>query len=190
MRGCYAACGHPVQRERRRYGRILQAVAVQHDWFPGKVRFFVAKNETSFNFLHLHKSIVQCTKVANRNRMPVNGISTLSKGTCYMRFTLPLIALAAFAAPAVATAESGEKVVDVAVAFGDLDITTEEGRVALEQRLDKSLRKACTMVPRPAYALGPVVDEKCISDARAVALAKVERIAAARARRGREVAAN
>jgi len=111
-----------------------------------------------------------------------------------MRFSLPLVALAAIstlgAAPAAAAPQPAEEVVTVRIAFGDLDLSKAEDRAVLEQRVDARLRKACTITPRPSYVITPVVDEKCVNDARAEALAEVERIAAAKARRGREVAAN
>ncbi|WP_086606316.1 UrcA family protein [Erythrobacter donghaensis] len=103
-----------------------------------------------------------------------------------MRFTLPLIALAALAAPAVA-----EETVTVRVDYADVDVTTAEGRAALEARIDAKLRKACTIESAARYTYGrPAVDSKCVADARAAALAEVERVASLQARNGRSVAAN
>ena len=104
-----------------------------------------------------------------------------------MRFTLPLIALAVLAAPAVAA----EDTVTVKIGYGDVDVTTAEGRAALEARIDARLKKACT-TPAAArfWQTRSVVDSKCIADARNAALAEVERIAAAKAGSGRAVAAN
>lgn len=103
-----------------------------------------------------------------------------------MRFTLPLIALAALAAPAVA-----EDTVTVRVGYGDVDVTTTEGRAALEARIDAKLRKACTVDSAARYTYGrPAVDSKCVTEARAAALAEVERVASLQARNGRSVAAN
>ena len=103
-----------------------------------------------------------------------------------MRFTLPLIALAALAAPAVA-----EDTVTVRVGYADVDVTTTEGRAALEARIDAKLRKACTVEGASRYTYGrPAVDSKCVADARAAALAEVERVASLQTRNGRSVAAN
>lgn len=103
-----------------------------------------------------------------------------------MRFTLPLIALAAIAAPVAA-----DDSVTVRIAYDDVDVTTTEGRSALEARIDAKLRKACTIEAAGRYTYGrPAVDGKCVADARAVALAEVERVASAQARNGRAVAAN
>jgi UrcA family protein len=107
-----------------------------------------------------------------------------------MRFALPFIALAALAAPAVAAPQGPNEVVTVRIAFDDLDLASAEDRAELEQRVDAQLRRACTLPSRPSYVVGPLVDEKCVKEARTEALAEVERIAAAKARRGREVAAN
>lgn len=103
-----------------------------------------------------------------------------------MRFILPLIALAAVAAPAAA-----EQVVTVKIGYGDVDVTTAEGRAALEARIDARLKKACLAPAAARYShAGKVVDSKCVADARVAALAEVERVAALRQRSGREVAAN
>ncbi|KPP94793.1 UrcA family protein [Erythrobacter sp. HL-111] len=110
-----------------------------------------------------------------------------------MRFTLPMIALAALSAvavPAVAAPQGTDETVEVRISYDDLDLAKAEDRAALEQRVEAELRRACTMSSRPAYVVGPLVDEKCVKEARTVALAEVERLAAAEARRGRTVAAN
>lgn len=102
-----------------------------------------------------------------------------------MRFILPLIALAAVAAPAAA------ETVTVRIAYGDVDVTSAEGRAALETRINAQLRKACTTEAAGRFAFGrTVVDSKCVAEARTVALAEVERVAAAEARNGRAFAAN
>jgi UrcA family protein len=101
-----------------------------------------------------------------------------------MRFILPLIALAA-AAPLAA------ETVTLRVAYGDVDVTSAEGRAAIEARIDAKLRQACKLEGAGRYTFGrTVVDEKCVADARVAALAEVERVAAAEARAGRAVAAN
>ena len=106
-----------------------------------------------------------------------------------MRFTLPLIALAAVAAP-VAAEPAAEQAVTVRIAYGDVDVATAEGRAALEARIDAKLRKACTVEASGRYTFGrAVVDSKCVADARIAALAEVERVASAEARNGRSVAA-
>lgn len=107
-----------------------------------------------------------------------------------MRFALPLIALFAVAAPAVA-APADTDTVTVRIAYGDVDVTSAEGRAAIEARIDAQLRKACTIDGASRYAYGrPAIDSKCVADARAVALAEVERVATLEARSGRTVAAN
>lgn len=101
-----------------------------------------------------------------------------------MRFILPLIALAA-AAPLAA------ETVTLRVAYGDVDVTSAEGRAAIEARIDAKLRQACKLEGAGRYTFGrTVIDEKCVADARVAALAEVERVAAADARTGRAVAAN
>lgn len=101
-----------------------------------------------------------------------------------MRFILPLIALAA-AAPLAA------ETVTLRVAYGDVDVTSAEGRAAIEARIDAKLRQACKLDGTARYTFGrTMVDEKCVADARVAALAEVERVAAAEARNGRAVAAN
>jgi UrcA family protein len=106
-----------------------------------------------------------------------------------MRFALPLIAFAALAAPAVAAPLDGS--VTVRIPYGDVDVTTTEGRAALEARIDAKLRQACTVEAAARYVSGrTTVDDKCVADAKAAALAEVERVAAIEARRGRAVAAN
>ncbi|MGB3469218.1 MAG: UrcA family protein [Erythrobacter sp.] len=112
-----------------------------------------------------------------------------------MRFSLPLIALcaigAAITAPVAAAPQAGEEVVTVRIDMADLDITTSEGRAALEARIDARLREACTITNRSPYGYGrPIRDEACIAKARTEALAKAERVAAARQRGGRQAAAN
>lgn len=103
-----------------------------------------------------------------------------------MRYILPLVALAAVAAPAAA-----EKVVEVRVAYGDVDVATAEGRAALEARIDSRLRKACTFEGAARYNFNrDAVDSKCLADARTAARAEIDRVAAMTARSGREVAAN
>ncbi|MGY6550580.1 MAG: UrcA family protein [Erythrobacter sp.] len=108
-----------------------------------------------------------------------------------MRFTLPLFALAALAAPAIAAAQPGEEVVDVRVSYADLDLTTAAGRAALETRVAAELRSACTLDSARRYAFGRTQrDQKCIAEGMASAKLAAERVAAAQQRQGREVAAN
>ena len=102
-----------------------------------------------------------------------------------MRFTLPLLALVALAAPAAA-----EQVVTVKIGYGDVDVTTAEGRATLEARIDARLKKACAVTAARYTHTRSAVDSKCVADARVAALAEVERVAALQQRSGREVAAN
>lgn len=102
-----------------------------------------------------------------------------------MRFTLPLLALAAIAAPAAADT------VTVKVGYGDVDVTTTEGRAALEARIETRLKKACALKAAARYThTRSAVDSKCVAEGRTAALAEVERVAAMQQRSGREVAAN
>lgn len=108
-----------------------------------------------------------------------------------MRFIIPLIALGVIAAPASAAPQTDEQTVTVRIAYADIDITTAAGRATFEARVDAQLREACTVEKNARYAMGrTVLDEKCMADARAEALAEVERLATLEMRRGREVAAN
>lgn len=107
-----------------------------------------------------------------------------------MRQTLSMIALAALvAAPAIA-APAVDKGRIVRIAYSDLDVTTPEGRVAIEARINAKLRKACTF-DASRYTLGhPVLDEACFADARTAALTELDRVVALKSRSGRTVAAN
>ncbi|MEM8724989.1 MAG: UrcA family protein [Pseudomonadota bacterium] len=108
-----------------------------------------------------------------------------------MRLTLPILALAAVAAPVAASSQPVEETVTVAIAYGDIDLATAEGRAKLEQRVEARLREACTIETNSRYGYGrDIVDQKCVNDARSAALAEAERLAAAQARGGRQVAAN
>jgi len=107
-----------------------------------------------------------------------------------MRFALPLIALVAIAAPVIA-APAADDTVTVRIAYGDVDVTSTEGRATLEARIDAQLRKSCALEGTARYTHGrDAIDDKCVADARVAALAEVERVAAAEARSGRAVAAN
>lgn len=107
-----------------------------------------------------------------------------------MRFVLPLIALAVVAAPAIA-APVAQGTTTVRIAYDDVDLTTAEGRAALEARIDAKLRKACTADASMRYTFGrSVLDETCVADAKVVAMAELERVVALETRRGRAVAAN
>ena len=106
-----------------------------------------------------------------------------------MRYTLSLIALAALAAAPVSAANADE-VRTVRIAYGDVDVTTAEGRATLEARIDAKLRKACSL-GASRYTHGRwVVDSQCLTKARAAALTEVERLASDQTRGGRTVAAN
>lgn len=108
-----------------------------------------------------------------------------------MRFALPLIALAAVAAPVVAAPPADAKTVTVRIAFDDVDVSSADGRAVLEARIDAKLRKACTIDGIARYSSGRATrDEVCFTQARAAALAEVERLAAADTRKGRAIAAN
>lgn len=106
-----------------------------------------------------------------------------------MRFTLPILALAALAAPAAA--QTDEEIVTVRIAFTDIDLSSDEGRAALEKRIEAQITEACTVENKSRYALGrDIVDETCVANARAEATAMAERLAANETRRGGAVSAN
>lgn len=103
---------------------------------------------------------------------------------------LPLAALALLSAPAIA-GTTADDTVTVRIGYGDVDVTSAEGRAALEARIDSQVRKACTIEGVSRYAYGrSAVDSKCVAEARIAALAEVERVAALEARNGRAIAAN
>jgi UrcA family protein len=103
-----------------------------------------------------------------------------------MRFTLPLIALAAFAVPAAA-----EETVTVRIGYGDVDVATTEGRAALEARIEARLKKACALEGTARYTHGrTTVDGKCLTEARAAAKAELERVALRETRGAGGLAAN
>lgn len=107
-----------------------------------------------------------------------------------MRFTIPALVLAALAVPAVAQS-ADEEVVSVKIEIADADLSTEQGRAVVEQRIEASIRAACKTEAGSRYRYGrKVVDESCVADARAEALAEIERMAANDARGGGAVAAN
>lgn len=109
-----------------------------------------------------------------------------------MRLILSTLVLAAAAAvPAAAAPAPSEKTVTVRVGYADIDLTSAEGRAALEARVDAKLREACTVESNSRYDHGrDIVDEKCVAEARSAALAEVERVAASERRAGGQVAAN
>jgi UrcA family protein len=162
--------------------------------FPEKWRNGVAifgTNFAHFAFAHyscaLHQSFNPQPNVGKRHR-PFPKPSLIFR-SFPMRFTLPLIALAAIAAP-IAPA-SAEKLVTVRIGYADVDVTTAEGRAALEARIEARLRKACSLEAAARYSFSRAdVDSKCLADARTAARAEIERVAAAEMRSGREVAAN
>lgn len=108
-----------------------------------------------------------------------------------MRTLLPLIALASLAAPSIVVAQPAKDVVSVRINTADIDVTTREGRAALEARISDKLRAACTVTAASRYNYGrPVRDDACIANARADALAQAERIALAQQNGRTQVSAN
>lgn len=107
-----------------------------------------------------------------------------------MRFTIPLIALAAIAAPLnAAVPMPAEEVVDVRIDVTGFDLSSAEGRASAEAMIDAELRKACTVESASPYRL-ETVDARCVANARADAIAQVERLVAAASRAGGTLAAN
>ena len=91
-----------------------------------------------------------------------------------------LLALAAFAQPALAGSETG----DVIVSYADLDLTTAAGQTTLDQRLGRAIRQICEPnAPRTARTNAAV--RECIAEKRAeVASARSLAVAEAQAQRG------
>ncbi|WP_298471192.1 UrcA family protein [uncultured Erythrobacter sp.] len=86
---------------------------------------------------------------------------------------------------------AADKTITVSIAYGDIDLSTAEGRAKLEKRVEARLRDACTIETNSRYGYGrDIVDQKCVAEARTAALNEAERIAATDARGGRQVAAN
>lgn len=107
-----------------------------------------------------------------------------------MRFTIPLIALAAIAAPLNAAVPApAEEVVDVRIDVTGLDLSSASGREAAEALIEAELRAACTVDSASPYRL-QTVDTRCVEAARADAMAQVERMIASASRAGSELAAN
>ncbi len=109
-----------------------------------------------------------------------------------MRFILSTAALAlALVVPATAASADDQATVTVRVDVADIDLTSAEGRDAAEARLEEALRTACTYESTLRYFHGrSVLDQKCITEARAAARAQVERVAMNAARSSGTVAAN
>lgn len=106
-----------------------------------------------------------------------------------MRYALPLIAIAAIATPSVAAAE---EVVTVSIATADLDLTTKQGRKALDARIEVELRKACKIEKsRSASLFGSgSIDRICLVNARAKARAQVKKLVEGAGRSEGQVAAS
>ncbi|WP_379923321.1 UrcA family protein [Erythrobacter sp. R86502] len=93
------------------------------------------------------------------------------------RIALPALALA-IAAPLAAETKS------VAVSYSDLDLTRPDGRVVLEQRLNRAARQACKSGASLRNLAALVSDRACIAKARANYQPQVElALNAANARR-------
>ena len=108
-----------------------------------------------------------------------------------MRTILSVLALTALTAPAFAAPQSAKETVTVRIQTADIDVTTTEGRAELEARIESKVRTACTVSKASRYFYGrAVLDETCISKARADALAEVERLALSKQGGGRQVSAN
>ena len=107
-----------------------------------------------------------------------------------MRLTLSAIVLAAATLSPIAAANA-EQIVTVRVSHAGLDLSTEEGRAALDARVSAEARKACTFERSVRFGLGrKFVDQTCFNDARTAAMAEAQRIASNQGRAGPAVAAN
>ena len=85
------------------------------------------------------------------------------------------LAVAAASAPAIA--QSGEQT-RIAVSHADLDLSTAEGRSALDLRILHAARTACG-TPSPADPAGRAKLNACVADARAAAAQRAAAIAVA-----------
>jgi UrcA family protein len=140
-----------------------------------------------FAFAQLSCALHSFQKQLNVGQRHHHFVTLSEMESVLMRFTFPLIALIAIAAPAVAD----EEVVAVRVSYADLDVTSEAGRATLESRFAAKLRQACTVESVGRFAFGRAKrDQECIAEGLAMAKVEVERVAALQQRRGREVAAN
>jgi UrcA family protein len=83
-----------------------------------------------------------------------------------------LAALALTAAPAAFAA-------DTALHFGDLDLTTAEGRATLDSRIDDAARSVCTVAPRTGSMLPTLPSKECLADARSAIAKQVDQKLAA-----------
>lgn len=103
------------------------------------------------------------------------------------------ILLSAFALAAAVSASplSAEDTVTVRVEIAGLDLASAEGRAALEARITAEAREACTLSDNSRYRYGrDLVDNKCVAEARAAAMAEVDQMVAANARGEQGVAAS
>lgn len=79
--------------------------------------------------------------------------------------TLALAATALFAAPAVSAQERDTRTTGVSVA--DLDLSTEEGRRALDQRISNAAREVCGMNEREVGSnIASRESRRCFQDAK------------------------
>ena len=78
-------------------------------------------------------------------------------------------ALALVATPAVANTET----VEVRVSIAGLDLDSAAGRLALEERVERAVRRACE-VRDPLGRNAAKTDWECVKTAKAAALAQVE----------------
>lgn len=81
----------------------------------------------------------------------------------FMRIVLPAMALACLAtAPAAAQTDP----VRVAVPYGDLDLTKDEGRKRLDARLERAARRACGTTSSIRTVSQMIALRTCLAEAR------------------------
>ncbi|MEL6877183.1 MAG: UrcA family protein [Pseudomonadota bacterium] len=103
-------------------------------------------------------------------------------------FFTAAIAIAAIAAPANAGVPMPTtETVNVRIAVADLDLNSAEGRAVLKARIDAKLHQACEVESELRFRT-TTIDESCVSEGRAAALAQVEQRLAQRATSGSGVA--
>lgn len=78
-----------------------------------------------------------------------------------IRIVLPALALGCLAAPLAAAGQSER------VAYSDLDLTNPEGRAALEQRLNRAVRKVCGGAVPQRHLAAMREHRACLAEARA-----------------------
>ncbi len=104
-----------------------------------------------------------------------------------MKLATAAIVLSALIASPVAA----QDLVTVEVKTNSAELASAQGRAALEARIEATARQACAIETASRYNYGrTVVDLQCVAEARAAALAEVDRLVAVAELEGRQIASN